>query len=71
MTKVFFALALIASFVVSESAYAFDQYAFWTGRSERATTMNYQSGYNCEYKVADGRTFWRFFTSSCPSQVQL
>lgn len=67
MKKLIFVLILICS----TSVFAFSQIAFWTGRSERATSMNYQQVLNCEYRISDGRTFWRSFAGFCPSQVQV
>lgn len=64
-------IALIFGLSISGTAIAYGQYAFWTGRAERATTMNYQSVLNCEYRISDGRTFWRAFEYSCPSQISI
>jgi ABC-type uncharacterized transport system permease subunit len=63
--------ALLIGLTISSTAFAYGQYAFWTGRSERVTTMNYQQMLNCEYKISDGRTFWRAFAGYCPAQVEV
>ena len=57
-----FLIALMIGLTISGSVLAFSQIAYWTGRSERATTMNYQQVLNCEYRksVTDG-TFGRIF----------
>jgi hypothetical protein len=65
-----FIIAALLTLSISGTASAYSQYAFWTGRSERATTMNYQQVLNCEYNF-NGRTFWRAFEYSCPAQVQV
>jgi cell division protein FtsL len=64
-------IALIIGLIISSPALAYSQYAFWTGRSERTTTMNYQEVLNCEYSLGDGRTFWRTFAYSCAAQVRV
>ncbi len=64
-------ITLIVGLTISGTATAISQIAYWTGRSERVTTMNYQQMLNCEYKISDGRTFWRAFVGYCPAQVQV
>jgi hypothetical protein len=66
-----FIIALLIGLTLSGSVLAFSQIAYWTGRSERVTTMNYQQMLNCEYRISDGRTFWRAFAGYCPSQVDV
>lgn len=44
--------------------------AFWTGKSQIAQSVTGMSGFNCEYNYA-GRNFWRMFSGSCPSSVQV
>ena len=44
--------------------------ATWTGKQQIAQSVTGASGFSCEYNYA-GRTFWRMFTSSCPSSIQV
>lgn len=44
--------------------------AYFTGRQQQVQTVTYQSGWNCEYRY-NSQTFWRTFTSACPSSIQV
>lgn len=43
--------------------------AFWTGKSQQATSVTGVIGVNCEYSYA-GRTFWRMHQGYCPPSVE-
>lgn len=60
-------ISIILLFVSMEASAAT---AYWTGRQQMIQTYNYQSVWNCEYRYA-GQTFWRTFSLSCPSNIQL
>ena len=41
-----------------------------TALNARLTTVTYQQAWRCEYNYA-GQTFWRVFTTSCPSSIEI
>ncbi len=44
--------------------------AFWTGRMQQGQSVTGTFGFNCEYNYA-GKTFWRMFSGSCPSSIDV
>lgn len=66
MKKLIF--ALIVGMSISGTASAAT--AFWTGRMEQVQSVTYQMVWNCEYMYA-GNRFWRAFSGSCPSSVEV
>lgn len=44
--------------------------AYWTGKRVSVQTVTYQQGLNCEYRY-NLQIFWKVFTGSCPSSIQI
>lgn len=61
-------ITLSITFLLTTQAFAAT--AIWTGRQEMVTTVTYQTAWKCEYNYA-GSVFWRVFTGSCPSTVEV
>jgi hypothetical protein len=62
---------IVAIFCLSLAAWpAFAATAFFTGRMHQVQTAKHEVGWNCQYNNA-GKTFWRTFPGSCPSQVKV
>ena len=47
---------------------AFAATAFFTGRMHQVQTAKHEVAWQCQYNKA-GKTFWRTFKGTCPSQV--
>jgi hypothetical protein len=61
---------LLAVLCLSLSALpAFAATAYFTGRMHQVQTANHEVAWQCQYNNG-GKTFWRTFVGTCPSQVR-
>lgn len=66
--KTIITMSILATLLISGSAFAAS--AFFTGNMSTGTSVTGRFIYNCEYNYA-GNTFWRSFTTYCPSTIEI